>query len=200
MIGGYVGPAEGAAITAIAANILQIPVHQCLLPSGVILDMRYNGNLGREALWASSITYQASSRNTKVPLAGITSQVSGPCTYEVLYEEAAGSINDAVSGCAWQAGNRPAAGRYANCVTPLEQKFAAEVLKSCACMKRSDANEIVKVLVPKYENTLRHPPKGKDFTQCMNLKTLKPTQEWRKIYETIWEELEDLGVAYREKN
>ena len=50
------------------------------------------------------------------------------------------------------------------------------------------------------ENTLRPPPKGKDFTQCMSLKTLKPTQEWRKIYETVWEELEDLGVAYREKN
>ena len=54
--------------------------------------------------------------------------------------------------------------------------------------------------MPKYENTLRHPPKGKDFTLCMNLKTLKPTQEWRKIYETVWEELKDLGVAYREKN
>jgi methylamine--corrinoid protein Co-methyltransferase len=194
MIGGYTGPPEGAAIMAVASYVLQIPVHQCALPSGVILDLRYTGNCGREAVWASSVSHQAQSRNTDSLVSGITSQVSGPCTHEILYEMAVGSLDDAASGCAWQAGNRSAGGRYLNHTTPLEQKFAAEVLKSSAGMKRVDANEIVKVLIPKYEEMLKNPPKGRSFTECYDIKTLTPTREWQEIYDRVWKELEDLDL------
>jgi len=105
-----------------------------------------------------------------------------------------GSIDDTVSGCAWQAGNRSAGGRFINHTSPLEQKFGAEVLKASAGMKRSDANEIVKALIPKYEEKLEHPPKGKSFTECFDLKTLKPTEEWLETYKAVWKELEDLGL------
>lgn len=181
---------------AVASYILQVLVHLCTLPSGVVLDLRYAGNCGREGVWASSVSHQAQSRNTEMLVSGITSQVSGPCTKEILYEMAVGSIDDAVSGCAWQSGNRSAGGRYLNHTSPLEQKFAAEILKASAGMKRTDANEIVKEIIPKYEKILGNPPIGKSFTECTNIKTLQPTREWLDIYEGVWKELEDFGLSF----
>ena len=78
----------------------------------------------------------------------------------------------------------------------LENKFCAEVSKAAAAIKRSDANEIVKAFVPKYEDKLKYPPKGKSFTECTDLKTLQPTQEWLGIYKKVWKELEDLGLTH----
>ncbi len=194
MIGGYTGGPEGSAVGSIAAYILQLAAHQCKFANGIVWDIRYAGNCGRDALWANSISHQAQSRNTNLVTSGVPSQVSGPCTYEILYEMAVGSIVEAVSGCALQAGNRSAGGKYINHVSPLEQKFAAEVFKASAPMKRNDANDIVNALIPKYEEKLRHPPKGKSFTECTDVKTLQPTKEWLAIYEKVLKELEDLGL------
>lgn len=194
IIGGYVGPAEGAAATAIAATILQILVHRLTISCGVIFDFRYAGNVGRDALWASSIVEQAESRNTEILVGGITSQLSGPCTYEILYEMAAGAIEQSVSGCCANIGNRSGGGKYIDHISPLEQKFGAEVVKAAAGLSRSDANEIVKALLPKYEDKLPRPNIGKSFTECIDIKTLKPIREWQEIYDQVWKELEDLGL------
>jgi len=196
MIGGYVGPAEGAAAMAVSATILQLLVHRLSISCGVILDMRYSGNVGRDAVWASSVAEQAETRNTNILVGGITSQLSGPCTFEILYEMAVGSIEQTVSGCASNIGNRSAGARYTSHMSPLEQKFGAEVGKASAGLKRDHANEIVKALIPKYEGKLQNPPKGKSFTECFDLKTLQPTKEWRDIYDRVWKELEDLGLPH----
>jgi methylamine--corrinoid protein Co-methyltransferase len=194
MIGGYVGPPEGAAVAAVAATLLQVLVHRCAVPCGVIYDFRYDGNVGREAVWAASVVEQGESRNTQLLIGGITSQVSGPCTEEILYEMAVGAIEQAVSGCAANIGNRSAGGKHKDHVSPLEQKFGAEVVKACAGMKRSDANEAVKALLPKYESKLRNPPLGNTFPECYDVKTLKPKDDWLSIYKKVKRELVDLGV------
>ncbi len=194
MIGGYVGPTEGATVTAVAAIILQVLVHRLTISCGIIFDVRYAGNVGCEALWANSVAAQAGSRNTDILVGGFESQVSGPCMYEILYEMAAGAVEQSVSGCCADWGNRSAGGKYVDHKSPLEQKFSAEVVKSAAGLSRDDANEIVKVLLPKYEDKLPRADKGKSFTECFDLKTLKPTKEWQDIYDSVWKELEDLGL------
>ncbi len=193
MIGGYVGPAEGAALAAVASFVLQFLVHSCTISGGLVFDIRYVGNCGRDAVWARGISNQAQSRSKNLMALGESSQVCGPCTHELLYETAVGSIVDAVSGCAAQFGNRSTGGKP-NQQSPLEQKFGAEVLKASAGIKRTDANEIVKALIPKYEEKLRNPPKWKSFTECFDLRTLKPTKEWKDTYDRVWKELEDLGL------
>ena len=52
-------------------------------------------------------------------------------------------------------------------------------------MSLAQANEIANRLLPKYEHELGHPPKGQSFQQCYNLETLQPTDEWRKVYDTV---------------
>jgi methylamine--corrinoid protein Co-methyltransferase len=194
MIGGYEGSPEGAAVGAVAASILLCAVMLPAVVQSDILDMRYLSNCSREGLWANSVRAQARSRNSHVLYFGVTSQVSGPCTDNLLYETATISIVDSVSGNAHEMGTRPTGCKYPDYGSGLENKFYGEVVKSSVTLKRSDANEIVKALLPKYEDKLRYPPKGKSFIECFDLKTLKPTQEWGNIYDRVWEELEDLGL------
>jgi methylamine--corrinoid protein Co-methyltransferase len=113
----------------------------------------------------------------------------------LLYETTTIAIADSVSGVAIEIGTRPTGCRYKNYASGLENKFFAEVLKSSAKhLKLSDANEIVKAILPKYEDKLKNPPKGKSFPECTDLKTLQPAREWLEIYERVWKELEDLGL------
>ena len=194
MIGGFPGPPEGAAITSIAGAVLQVPVHQAKTLEASIFDIRYSGNCGRDAVWSNSIVYQAVSRNTHLLLTGMINPVAGPCTDMLLHEGAVQAINCAVSGCAIALGVRSGGGRIRDYVTGLESKFTAEVCKSACALNRADGNEIVKKLIPKYEGQLKSPPKGKSFSECFDLKTLRPTKEWLGIYEKVWKELEDLGL------
>jgi len=103
-------------------------------------------------------------------------------------------MNLSVSGVSISVGPRSAGGKYTNYISPLECKYVAEVFKGCAGMKRSDANEIAKAIIPKYGDKLRYPPKGKSFRECFDLETLKPTKEWRDIYLKVKKEVMDLGV------
>ena len=159
------------------------------------LDARYFGNTGREALWTSSISMQARSTGNKVMNVGITSQVSGPCTDMLLRETATIAVADSVSGAALEIGTRPAACRYRDYGSALENRFFAEVVKASArTLSLGDANEVVKGLLPKYEKDLMNPPKGKSFPECTDLRTLRPSQEWQEKYEAAWKELEALGL------
>jgi methylamine--corrinoid protein Co-methyltransferase len=160
-----------------------------------VLDSRYFGNTGREALWASSVSHQARSSRNRIMNLGITSQVSGPCTDMLLQETAAIAIADSVSGVSLEIGTRPTACRYRDFGSALENKFFAEVLKASAKqLKLSDANEIVNGLLPKYEDKLRNPPKGKSFPECTNLRTLQPSEEWAAKYDSAWHDLEGMGL------
>jgi methylamine--corrinoid protein Co-methyltransferase len=194
-IGGWFGSPEGVVVGAVAAQILQATAEFPTVIESTVLDARYFGNTGREALWTTSTSMQARSSNNKLMNLGITSQVSGPCTEMLLLETASIAIADSVSGAALEIGTRPAACRYKNHGSALENKFFAEVLKSAAShLKLADANEIVKALLPRYEDKLKDPPKGKSFPECTNLQTLRPSEEWMGIYEGTWKSLEDLGL------
>ncbi|MCL4458450.1 MAG: monomethylamine:corrinoid methyltransferase [Chloroflexi bacterium] len=194
MIGGYSGPPEGAALSAIAFSLLQYVVHQCHCGASGVLDLRYMGNCGRHAQWTISVVFQALSRNTHLITNSVTNQVAGPGTEMLLYESAAVMLNFAVSGASIVIGPRSAGGKYANYLTPLECKFCGEVLKRSAGLKREQANEIVKILLAKYEDSLKDPPKGKSFVECFDLGTLQPAREWLDLYLKVKRELIDLGV------
>jgi methylamine--corrinoid protein Co-methyltransferase len=193
-VGGYAGGPEATAIVAIATMLLSPIVRKATYFGTAIQDIRYGGNSNREGIWTTSIVQQALSKNTNLLSTSVTTQLAGPCTEMLLYECAVTTINDSVSGACASKGPRTIAGKYPNHITPLECKFCGEVIKACASIKRNDANEIVKKLIPRYEEKLRDPPKGKPFQECYDLKALKPSKEWLEIYKKIKKELMDLGV------
>jgi methylamine--corrinoid protein Co-methyltransferase len=198
MIGGYVGGPEGAAIATVAASILSRSTHLSKISGHFAHDIRYQGNTGPESIWAESLSHQAISENTRLLVGGGASPTAGPCTYMLLYETAATSISTTVSGNAWLGGVRSATGIHENYCSGLEGKFAGEMIRTVAesGMKRSEANDIVRQLVSKYEAKLKNAPRGKPFQECYNLETCEPTQEWLDIYKAVKKELKDLGVAF----
>jgi methylamine--corrinoid protein Co-methyltransferase len=193
-LGAYAGPPEGVALASIAASILLIPTHQATTSAGSCFDSRVICNTGREAIWADSISGQAQARNMGRPIEGIISPINGPCTEMLLHECAAAALGGTVSGRAWLLGVRPRGGRLENYSTALENVFAAEIAKAAARLTRKDANEIVKELLPKYENRLRAPAEGKTFPECYDPIKLKPSKDWLEIYTAVRKELAGLGL------
>ena len=61
-------------------------------------------------------------------------------------------------------------------------------------MTREQANEIADQLLARYEDRLVDPPKGKSYPECFDPETLKPTDEWRRMYEEVKEEVTRMGI------
>lgn len=196
LIGGYSGGPEGTALARISTLILMIPLFQAVMTGSTCYDMRYLGDVGREAVWADCVSNQAVARNSHLLIVGELNPVSGPCTENLLYEATVASIRDTVSGASILGGLRSGGGRYPNYTTGLENKHAAEVGKFSCGMKCTDANEIIKKLIPKYEDQLRRPPRGKPFNECYDIKTVKPSNEWLGIYEKVTKDLMNLGLTF----
>jgi methylamine--corrinoid protein Co-methyltransferase len=193
-IGGYTGSPEGTAIASIAYTPLGLATYLGYYANCHPMDIRYSGNCGREGVWAMSVTKQAVSRNTPALVVPNIMQVSGPCTDMLLYESAVGMTYAAASGCYWGIGPFSGGCRHVNHLTPLECKFNAEVIRASAGLKRSHANELAKFFIPKYEDRLKNPPKGKPVTECYDLKANRASREWLDIYLKVKKELIDLGV------
>jgi len=78
--------------------------------------------------------------------------------------------------------------------TGLEQRFLGEIGYASSGLKRDEANEITKKIVSLYKDKLSNAPIGKTFQECYDLKTLQPNKEWQQIYETVKNEMRELGI------
>ncbi|MBS3969572.1 MAG: monomethylamine:corrinoid methyltransferase [Clostridia bacterium] len=194
MIGGYTGGPEGCAVASIATDLLQYPVHFAHMSGAPTYDLRYAGNCGRHAVWSQTIASQATSRNTNIVMLKTINQVSGPCTEMFFYESIVGFVAASVSGLEFTIGPRSGGGKYKNHLTPFEAWYTSAVFKGAAGLSAEKANEIVKEVLPKFENELRNPPKGKSFPECFNVQTLEPSKEYLDLYLKMRKYAEDLGV------
>ena len=194
MIGGYPGPAEGVVLAQIAGFLLQFVIHEVDYASVNAMDVRYSGNCGRAGIWAINMMIQALGRNTHLLKNCISNQVAGPCTEMLLYELATSLMTFTASGVEVGILPRSGGGRYTDYLTPLECKFGAEVFKRSAGMTRKQVNEIAKTLLPRYEDKLKDPPKGKGVRECYDINTWQPTQDWLDIYLKVKRELVEMGI------
>lgn len=193
-IGGYAGPPEGATLANVAVDLLIATILDSDYTSSYVYDIHLLGNCGRKALWANSVATQAISRNTKLLRNKIVNETGGPCTDMFMYEAAVGLMNHCVSGASKTTQPRSAGGRLTNHLTPMEAWWCGEVFKSCAGMSRKDANEVAKKVLPKYEDRLSNPPNGQSVLDCFDLKEMRPSPEYLKLYQNIRKELIDLGM------
>lgn len=194
MIGGYAGPPEGAAIAGIAWAITQYYVHFADYGGCAMMDIRYNCNTNRDSIWALSVTMQALSRNTDLLIQSVSNQLGGPMTEMLLWESAAIMMALSVSGASVVIGPRTSGGKWTNHLSPLECKFCGEVLHACSGLSREQANEIVKQIIPKYEENLSDPDVGVTFPECYDVETITPKPEWQAMYDKVKGELIEMGM------
>ena len=197
MYGGYCGGAEGTAVVGTAYHIQALMVNQAYYSNYFPIHFKYSFNTSRELLWLISVTYQALARNTPFISLSNGFTAAGSLTPMVLYEAAAHGLVSTVSGAnLWEIA--VARNKYKNRATPMEARMACEIGHGIAKkgIKRSEANDIVKRILPKYENKLTEAPIGKTFSECYDIKTITPREDYVELYNKVKKELMDIGVPF----
>ncbi|MFX1261386.1 MAG: monomethylamine:corrinoid methyltransferase [Promethearchaeota archaeon] len=193
--GGFAGGAEGTAVTSTAFHIQGILTYGASWTLFFPIHIKYTSSSSPELIWLAALYSQAVSRNTKIPALYYNYTAAGPCTEMVLQEFAAEFIATVSSGASIETGG-VAKGKYFDYLTPIEPMFASEVAYASAGIKRSDANEIVKKIVPKFIDKVPDPPRGKRFQDCCDLVTGEPSEECFDIYHKVKKEVSDLGIEF----
>jgi methylamine--corrinoid protein Co-methyltransferase len=197
MVGGYCGGPAGMAVANVAYHLQSILVFRGSYHLNFSIDMHTSCSTSRQVIWGTSASAQAISRNSHFPLQTSGLVASGPGAEMQPYEAAAAVIAHVVSGSS--AG--PTGGSPGNAVmdhvTPMNGCWSAQIAHAVAGMKRAEANEIVKLLLARYEDSLDNAPRGLKFWECYDLKTLKPFKEHSELYARARKELESYGVRFR---
>ncbi len=66
-----------------------------------------------------------------------------------------------------------------------------------AGMKLSDANELVKKLLGKYESKLNAPPLGKSLYECWDPETRRPSKEYKGVIKAYKKNMSAIGLELR---
>ena len=111
-----------------------------------------------------------------------------------LLETAAQAISDTASGRELLSGSAAAKGVVQDKTTGMEARIMGEAAAATCGMKISDVNEILEKLVSSYEGNYKTAPAGKKFQDCYDVKTVKPTDEYLKVYDGAVAKLRDLGL------
>jgi methylamine--corrinoid protein Co-methyltransferase len=196
LLGGYSGGPEGTAVSNVAHHMMGIMTYQAswLLP--FTIHLRYVASSPRDMLWVISTMGQAISRNTHLLSINLNYTTAGPCTPMVLYETSAAVTAAVVSGLSIESLG-VATNKHEDRTTPVEPRISAEVGHAVAGMKRSDANELVRKLLAKYEPKLAAPPLGKSLYECWDADARRPSKEYRTVIKKYKAVMADLGVELR---
>ena len=64
-------------------------------------------------------------------------------------------------------------------------------------LDRDQADEIVRKAVAKYEEKMSEKPIGKPFDEVYDPITIKPTKEWKDVYDKVREEAGSWGLSFK---
>jgi methylamine--corrinoid protein Co-methyltransferase len=197
LMGGYAGGPEGTCMDLVAHHFLGRLVfeteYSCCFP----IHIHETCNTTRQMLWLVSTAHQALARNTHLLHYANTFIAGGPCTDFACYELIAHGITAAVSG----ADLSPAAvarNRNPERCTGMEGRICAEAAHTATRMgmSRKEANELVKKILPRYEDRISEAPVGKTISECYDMETVEPTREYLDLYEGIKKEVSSMGMDY----
>ncbi len=193
IVGGFARGAAGSAICSVAEILLAQAAYGASYHLVHPVHIRLQATSTRECLWVESVVGQAGEL-IGVPLVGDVWPGFGAGTREVFYEIAANTVAVVASGLN-VLGPTPTAGSKPH-GTGLEARFMAEVAVATAekGLGPSKACDLVLELLKLYESKLASPDYGRPFPELYELSPVRPKPEWRKVYEEVRRELEDVGV------
>ena len=194
IFGGYCGGIEETAICDVATTLASFS----LLSGNFHLDgpihIRWGITTSRETLQIAAHAAAAVDANTDLLLANQYYPIAGPCTEMCLLETAAQAITDTASGRELLSGSAAAKGVVVDKTTGMEARMMGEAAIATAGMKISKVNEILEALVSSYEKNYPKAPSGKRFQECYDVKTVKPTEEYIKVYDNAKASLKQFGL------
>ncbi len=200
-IGGFSGSIEGTAIATVAGALQGVCVQQGGLVGIETVPIKTKSKCTRPGIWVINIAGQALARNTHFIINALSGDhpAAGPGTQQYFYEAAAGNISNTVAGGHSLGGTRKfVVGNVPDYGTPLESRWMGEVCKAAVGMSRKEANEIVKILLAKYEGHYDDAPPGWTYPHLYDVQTEEPKPEYQALYEDVKKELTSLGLKFRE--
>jgi methylamine--corrinoid protein Co-methyltransferase len=194
IFGGYCGGIEETAICDIATTLASFSLFSGNFHLDGPIHIRWGITTSRETLQIAAHAAAAVDANTDLLLANQYYPVAGPCTEMCLLETAAQAITDTASGRELLSGSAAAKGVVVDKTTGMEARMMGEAAIATAGMKISNVNEILEALVSSYEKSYPKAPSGKRFQECYDVKTVKPTEEYVKVYDTAKATLRQFGL------
>ena len=202
-LGGFAGGAEGTSIVSAAETIAgRVLYNTTYGNAGAIVHPLFTGTTSRIVLWSGNLASAAINKNSNLLTAKHAPYITyaGPCTEMAFYETATTVIGSTVVGTSILTVGSGRQGIKVDCCTPMETRLAGEVREAIIRMKmkRSEANEMVKALLAKYEQMIEKKavPEGKTFRECYDIARLVPSKEYQDIYAKVKAELADLGLKF----
>lgn len=193
ILGGYCGGPEGVAVANAAYHLSGI----IALQADALLTFPTHFDLGctttRQTMWAKSVSVQAMTRNSHLPVFVDHYAAHGPMTEMFFYENAADVIATVASGGHVTAAGS-AKGTHVDHFTPLEPRFSGDVAHGAAGMTRREANDVVKRLLDRYEGTLAQASIGRKYEECWDTHRKQPSREYVDLRESVAKDLAGLGV------
>ncbi len=194
IFGGYSRGVEETAICNVATTLASFVLFNADIHLDGPIHIRWGITTSRETLQIAAHTAAAIDRNTNLLLSNQYYTLAGPCTEMCLLETAAQAAADTASGRELISGVATAKGVSRDNCSPMESRMMGQVARAVAGMRVSHVNEILDVLVGSYESEYHHPPTGKRFQSCFDMKTLSPTDEYVAVYENAVNILGELGL------
>ncbi|MDD5638072.1 MAG: monomethylamine:corrinoid methyltransferase [Atribacterota bacterium] len=195
--GGFGGSVEGAALVTVASALQGLMVMKGVVLAPLVIPANEKSRMSRKTLWIGSIAIQALANNTHAILSYSMGDHpgSGPGTKEYFYESAAGHIAATVSGAHSQGGTRKFfIGHKEDFGTPVESWFMGQICKAAAHINRKCANNILRILLSKYEPIIKHPPEGYTINELYDLDNFVPKRSYQDLYNEVIDELFKLGL------
>jgi methylamine--corrinoid protein Co-methyltransferase len=197
LMGGYAGGPEATALILVAHFFLGLFAFRAQRHNAFPININQVCNTTREMLWLLSTAGQALARNTGFVGASNAFMAAGPCTEMIVYELAAHSIASTVSG--WHL--NPAAvarNRHPGHASGMEARIHAEVGHAAARsgVTRREASKMVSALLEKYEKAIPSAPIGKSFRECYDRDTVKPKDEYLRLWERARKNLGEMGLDF----
>jgi len=192
--GGYAGGAEGVAVAHVAGFLL---MKACLFGDAFNAGPSHahmSCDTFPPLIPAQAVAYQALSRNTNLTCANFTRPNAGPGEKDLLYEIAAYQLATVTSGVEVAKGVQTATGKNEAHCSPLEVRFMREIAHAAQKLSREEAHPLVKKLIALFKDGQQEMKIGKRFDEVYDVETLEPTQDWQDVYESVSEELSDLGL------
>jgi len=198
LMGGYAGGPAATAAVLVAHHILGIVAFRAKRHNAFPIHIHHVCNSSRDMLWLVSVAGQALARNTHLVTFANAFMAAGPCTETVIWELAAHSVTSTVSG--WHLNPCAVAkNRHPLHCSGMEPKIHAEVGRVAARsgITRKEGCRIVKILLDRYENQISDAPIGKTFSECYDPVSIKPTEEYLRLWDDCKKSLGELDLDFK---
>jgi methylamine--corrinoid protein Co-methyltransferase len=155
-------------------------------------NIEYAPSASLDTLRASFVSSMALSRNTRQFHGTVVHNSAGPCTKMMMYETAIQTIGYTVCGDDMLSGPVASGGRIPDYTGGLDAQFMAEVADIAKRLSLTDADFVCKEIYEKYKYKIEEPDIGFSFTQCYDIDTIEPSDEYYKIYNSVINDLYDI--------